>query len=154
MLKKILAGALVALWVIGPMVSTAQEMAPGKWWRLPRVGKHLELSQEEENRLDELFLNSRRRLIDLKSAVEREQFELDNLLEKEALDEKAVMAQFSKLEKARSDLANERFRYLLEARKTLGFDRYQQLKVLFGEFKKRGHGGGRHGFDDDAVPPH
>jgi Spy/CpxP family protein refolding chaperone len=148
MLKRILGGVLVVIWCLVPVVSSAQELAPGRWWRLPRVAKHLDLSSEEKERLDDLFVHSRRKLIDLKSAVERERFDLENLLEKEQLDEKAVMEQFKRLEKARSDLANERFRTLLEMRKTLGFERYQQLKALFRELKKRRHGGGKHGSED------
>jgi Spy/CpxP family protein refolding chaperone len=145
MLRKTLGGVLVMMWVLAPMVSTAQEFAPGRWWRLPQVAKHLDLSGEEKSDLDDLFVSSRRKLIDLKSALERERFDLENLLEKERLDDKAVIEQFKRLEKARSNLADERFRALMETRKTLGFERYQQLKVLFKEFKKRRHAGGRHG---------
>ncbi len=134
---------LIAIWAFMPLTSMGQEMAPGKWWRMPRVSDRLDLSNEEKQALDDLFVNSRRKLIDLKSAVERERFELENLLEKEALDEKAVKEQLKKLEKARSDLANERFHYLLEVRKRLGFERYQQLRSLFGEFRETRRMGGR-----------
>jgi len=145
MLRKTLGGMLVIVWGLAPMVSAAQELAPGRWWRLPQVAKHLDLSPEEKSALDDLFVNSRRRLIDLKSALERQRFDLENLLEKERLNDKAVMEQFRQLEKARSDLADERFRALLEARKTLGFERYQQLKTLFREFKRKRHAEGKHG---------
>ena len=147
MLKKVLVGTVMFVWLFAPMVSTAQEIPPGKWWRLPRVAEQLNLSGEEKNQLDELFLQSRRRLIDLKSALERERFELDNLLEQETLDEKGVMERFRNLEKARSNLADERFRSLLGARKILGFERYQQLKILVREFKKGKRPGGRRGHD-------
>ncbi|MDY6990781.1 MAG: periplasmic heavy metal sensor [Thermodesulfobacteriota bacterium] len=150
MLKKVLVGTVLFVWLFAPMAATAQEIPPGKWWRLPRVAEHLNLSGEEKSQLDELFLQSRRRLIDLKSALERERFELDNLLEQETLDEKGVMDRFRKLEKARSVLADERFRSLLEARKILGFERYQQLKILVREFKKGKRPGGRRGHDEGA----
>jgi Spy/CpxP family protein refolding chaperone len=150
MLKNFLAGALLIVWLFAPGVAKAQDIPPGKWWRLPQVAEHLDLSPEEKNRLDDLFLDSRRRLIDLKSRLERERFELDNLLEQETLDEKAVMDRFRRLERARSDLAQERFQALLKARKILGFERYQKLKILFREFKKGKRGGGRQGRHEGA----
>ena len=151
MLKKILGAILVVMLMCAPLVSVAQEVPSGKWWRIPRLSERLNLSHEEKSQLDDLFVNSRRRLIDLKSAVERQRFELENLLEKETLDEKAVVDQFKKLEKARSDLSRERFHFLLEARKTLGFERYQQLTILFREFRKGKHAGGRHLRKNDTT---
>lgn len=68
------------------------------------MSEQLNLSEEEKSKLDKIFVESRRKLIDLKSSVEREQFELENLLESEVLDEAAVMEQFKRLEKARGNL--------------------------------------------------
>jgi Spy/CpxP family protein refolding chaperone len=113
------------------------DILPGKWWHMPRVAKKLELSKEEKKELDDLFVKSRRRLIDLKSTIEKERFELENLLESETLDETATMEQFKKLEKAREDLSTERFSFLLKVRKYLGFGRYQYLKTFFGEHQMR-----------------
>ena len=151
MLRKILGVILVVIWVFAPLVSIAQEIPPGKWWLIPRLSNQLELSNEEKRELDDLFVNSRRKLIDLKGALERERFELENLLEKETLNEMAVMEQFEKLEKARSDLAGERFRFLLQARKILGFERYQRLKSLFREFREKRRAGARQ-FNKNPLP--
>ncbi|OEU52119.1 MAG: hypothetical protein BA872_06355 [Desulfobacterales bacterium C00003060] len=152
MLKKILGGILVVIWVFSPLVSIGQDIPPGKWWLMPRVSERLDLTNEEKRDLDDLFVNSRRKLIDLKGALERERFELENLIEKETLDETAVMDRFKNLEKARSNLAGERFRFLLQARKILGFERYQRLKNLFVEFRGKKHPGARR-FNKD-LPPH
>ncbi len=151
MLRKILGGILVVIWVFAPLASIAQEIPPGKWWLIPRLSNQLELNNEEKRDLDDLFVNSRRKLIDLKGTLERERFELENLLEKETLNEMAVMEQFEKLEKARSDLGGERFRFLLQARKILGFERYQRLKSLFREFRESRRGGARQ-FNKNRPP--
>ena len=84
-----------------------------------------------QSQLDRLFKKSRRRLIDLKTKVEKAQFEYQNLMEAEPLDEKAVNRQFAQLEKARSKLASERSRFLVEVRKILGHNRFQQLKQIY-----------------------
>ena len=123
-----------------PMHSMGERRSFGKWWRLPNIAEKLQLNDAEKKELDRLYVDNRRTLIDLKSVVEKERFELNNLMEQTALDENAVMKQFNKLEKARANLAAERFRFFLGVRKVLGSERYQSLKMLFKTFlEKRRH---------------
>ncbi|MBW2108404.1 MAG: periplasmic heavy metal sensor [Deltaproteobacteria bacterium] len=143
MLKKNLTAILLAGAMVAPMVVHAQDILPGKWWRMPRLEKQLDLTQNEKDNLDDLFVDSRRKLIDLRSAVQKERFELENLLEKDPLDETAVARQFKKLEKARSDLTSERFRFALNVRKILGLERYERLKNAFKQMRKRNRRAGR-----------
>ncbi|NIO05765.1 MAG: periplasmic heavy metal sensor [Proteobacteria bacterium] len=107
--------------------------------------EQLNLNDEEKGALDELFLDNRRKLIDLKGTMERERLELENVFEKESLDEPAVMAQFKRLEDARANLATERFRFVIEVRKMIGYDRFQSLKAFFTRLcrERERHGGER-----------
>jgi RNA polymerase sigma factor (sigma-70 family) len=66
-----------------------------------RKRRFLVLSFTSSEKNDEKFVEGRRRLIDLKSNVEKERFEMGNLLDSEVLNEDAVREQFKKLEKAR-----------------------------------------------------
>ena len=109
----------------------AQSEPSGKWWYDPGIKAELELQDKEIKRLDRLFNESRRRLIDLKNKVEKAQFEYQRLMEAEPLDEKAVNRQFAQLEKARGQLASERSRFLVEVRKILGHNRFQRLKQIY-----------------------
>ncbi len=109
----------------------AQSEPSGKWWYDPGIKAELNLQDSEIKRLDRLFNKSRRRLIDLKNKVEKAQFEYQRLMEAEPLDEKAVNRQFAQLEKARSQLAAERSRFLVEVRKILGHQRFQRLKQIY-----------------------
>jgi len=151
MWRSVLAIALVYICTLSPINAGAENIPPGKWWQMPGVAEKLELSSEQKNALDTLFMQSRRNLIDLKGVLEKERFELENLIEKQHLDEAAVMEQFKRLQNARSDLSIERFRFLVKVRKILGFNRYQRLKMMFQEFNERrrrnmgGAGGGRPG---------
>ena len=131
MLKMIFTTILLFSMTALPNVVMCQDATAGKWWHDPSMSKQLNLTDEEKNKLDEQFVESRRRLIDLKSNVERERFELNNLLDSKEMDEDAAKNQFKKLEKARSDLANERFKSLMESRKILGNDRFQDVKRMY-----------------------
>ena len=128
MLKSAFSVILLALFLIAPLISAAQDVPTGKWWYNPQIQKNLNLSQNDIGTLDKLFANSRRKLIQLKSEVEREQFELDQLLSKKKVDDAEVKKQFQKLEQARKKLANERLDFVIGVRNILGADRFQQLK--------------------------
>jgi len=138
MLKKsVLTGTVLLIMMISPAITMAQEMPSGKWWHSPRMFKQLNLSDAEKDKLDEGFLNSRRKLIDLKRNLERERFELGNLLENKTLNETEVMKQFEKLEKARLDLSAERFSFLLRVRKILGPERFQHVKTFYWKSRQK-----------------
>jgi hypothetical protein len=95
------------------------------------------MSDEEKSKLDDKFFESRLKLVDLKSAVEKERLQLDKLMESETLNEKTVTEQFKKLESARANLSAERFRFVLEVRKILGFERFLQLNTTFRHLKNK-----------------
>ena len=131
MLKRILIGILMIFAISMPDFAGSQDMPSGKWWYNQKIVQNLNLTQSEIRQLDQLWVDSQRRLIELKSAVEREQFELDNLLNKKTVDDAQVRKQFKRLESARSDLADERLRFVIRVREIIGPDRFQQLKTSY-----------------------
>lgn len=135
MLRKVFFILLVMVFFVLP--ATAKELPPGKWWNNQRVIEKLQLTDEEISELDTRFVDSRRKLIRLKSAVESEKFELDNLLEKDPVDDKAIMKQFEKLELSLKNLRAEHFRSMLEVRKILGQKRFRQLKTIYKSQRKQ-----------------
>ena len=138
MLNKLLGWMLLIIMIFLPCIVMSQDTSGGKWWRNPKVSKRLNLTEEEKSKLDKQYVKSRRKLIDLKRQVEREQFELENLIENESMDDDAVKAQFNKLEKARTKLSDERFNFLINTRKILGNERFQDVKRIYqNERKKR-----------------
>ncbi len=135
MLKKVLVAALLISLISLPDASNAQDVPSGKWWYNKKVVKNLNLTPKEIRKLDGLYEDSHRRLIDLKSAVKREQFELDTLLGKEPVDDAKVRQQFKRLEKARTDLADERLGFVIRVREIIGADRFQQLKTSYKKWR-------------------
>ena len=133
MLNKILNGTILLVLVFSPAIASAQNTPSGKWWQVPTVSKQLSLSPEEKQELHKLFWKKRYKLIELKSSVKREQFGLENTLEKDNIDKTEIMNQWRKLEDARTRLSAERFHYLLNVRMILGNQRFQRLKILFQE---------------------
>ena len=128
MLRNVFGVILLVIFLITPVIAAGQDVPAGKWWYNPKIQSNLNLSQNEKTKLDKLFAKSRRKLIKLKSEVEHEQFELDQLLSKKKVNDADVKKQFQKLEQARKNLANERLQFVIGVRNILGADRFQQLK--------------------------
>ena len=128
MLRNVLSVILLTIYLITPVIAAGQKVPSGKWWYNPKIQKNLDLSKKEISKLDKLFAKSRRKLIKLKSEVEHEQFELNQLLDQKKIDDAKVKKQFQKLEKSRNQLANERLDFVIGVRNILGPDRFQQLK--------------------------
>lgn len=128
---------MILVLAFGPINAIGQEVPAGKWWKIPRVASELSLTEVEIKRLDDLFIQNRRDLIDLKAVLERARFDLDLLLEQEPFEESVVMEQYKKLERAQSDLSFARFKFLIDVRKILGLKRYEHIKKLFKELREK-----------------
>ena len=119
---------LMLMFLLAPgFQALGQDVPPGKWWRDPQMIRSLELTPSQISQLEQAYSNSRRQLIQKKSRVETEQFELQNLFDQKALDENAVKSQHFNVEKAREDLSSERLDYIMEVRKIIGHEKYNEL---------------------------
>jgi len=111
-------------------------LPPGKWWRLPEASEKHGITPAEQEKLDVLYLESRRKMIDLKGILEKKMLDLELLMDTNTFDEKAATDMYRAMQNARSELSMERFRYFLEVRKLLGNDRYQLLKQRYREIRR------------------
>lgn len=103
-------------------------MPSGKWWKRPKVAEKIGITEEEKEKLDNMYYKHRYQIIDLQSQVQKERLELEQLLDRKDFNAKASIDHFAKLQKAHNTRAAERFRFLVQVRELLGLDRFQQLK--------------------------
>ena len=135
MLKKVWVGILLILMINLPGLAIGQNVPSGKWWYNQKVVQNLNLTQKEIRQLDQAWVDSQRKLIKLKNAVEREQFELDTMLGKKTVDDAKVRKQFKRLESARTELADERLGFIIRVRGIIGAERFQQLKTSYKKWR-------------------
>jgi Spy/CpxP family protein refolding chaperone len=114
-----------------PSISSATDIPPGRWWRVPYFSEQLNITDQQKEELDSLFDHNRDRLQELKKQMEQEKRDLMEMIDQEHLNENAATGQMKKLENTRTILSATRFSYSLEVRKLLGHDRFQQLKTLY-----------------------
>ena len=130
MLRKKAWFVLVLLVAFLPSTLLAQEMRHGKWWNNRAAAEELQLTDGERKILEEKYTKSRRKMIDLKSEVEKERLELDIVLDKRDTNKGQIIERYDRLEKARAKLSKERFGLLIEVREIIGVERFQELKEM------------------------
>lgn len=128
MLKRALVMMTIIFTVLaltGPGMALAS--SKWRWWQNDDIITQLNLTADEIKELDGAYVASRQRMIEYKGRVDAERFKLEEMLSRPDLDEAAVREQNRKMESARSDLAEERFDFLLKSREILGYERFQKL---------------------------
>jgi Spy/CpxP family protein refolding chaperone len=87
----------------------------------------LSLTPDQQKKMDEVFQQSRVKLIDLKATLDKEEAILEPLMKAERLDEPRVALQIDKVADARAELEKANARMLLGIRQLLTPDQWATL---------------------------
>lgn len=102
---------------------------PGTWWRTPSTIQTLTLTTDQQKRMDEIFRQNRIQLVDLHAALEKEQINLEPLLNANPPDTNKALAQISHIADLRADLEKANAKMLLALRSTLTVDQWSKLQA-------------------------
>jgi hypothetical protein len=108
----------VALFALGA-VAHAQQLPPGKWWQRPEVVQELQLTSEQQQRLDEVFRAAANDLIDAKAAVEKLQIAIRGELDRPQVRRQGLLRIASQLSDARGRLFERELMMLVDMRGVL-----------------------------------
>jgi Spy/CpxP family protein refolding chaperone len=128
----VLAAAVLA-W---PAAAQMPEGPPGKWWKRPLVVRMLNLSPEQQGKLEDIFSRRRRDFVDLKADVERRQIDVEELVAKKDSEPKKVAASVDALEQARLRLRKAATMMFLEQKDVLSATQWQQILERRDEWRK------------------
>jgi Spy/CpxP family protein refolding chaperone len=121
-----------------PPMEHAFRMGPfGRWWDNPNVVQKLGLSADQQKKMDDIFQQSRLKLIDQHAAVEKEEAILEPLISADQPDEGRVLAQIDKVAQARAELEKANARMLLGLRGVLTTAQWKTLQTLGPERRER-----------------
>lgn len=124
-----------------PPMEHAFRMGPrGRWWDNPETAQKVGLSAEQKKKMDDIFLQSRLKLIDEHAAVEKEEAILEPLLSAEQPDESRILAQIDKVAQSRAELEKANARMLLGLRGVLTTAQWKTLQTLGPERRDDRHG--------------
>ncbi len=100
----------------------------GKWWNNTELAKKLNLTDDQVQKMEQIFQQSRLKLIDQRATVEKAEVTLQPMLEADRPDEAQVLAQIDTVAQARAELEKTKARMLLGIRQVLTADQWKQLK--------------------------
>lgn len=110
-----------------PAAAQMPEAPPGKWWKRPRIVQMLELTGEQQAKLEDIFSRRRREFVDLKADVERRQIDVEELVAKKDSDPKKVSASMDAMEQSRLRLRRAVTMMFLEQKDVLTAGQWQQV---------------------------
>jgi Spy/CpxP family protein refolding chaperone len=99
----------------------------GKWWDNPGLAKRLNLTADQQKKMDDVFQQHRLRMIDLHAALEKEEATLDPLIEAANPDDSKVLPQIDRVAQARAELEKANARLLLGLRHVLTPEQWKTL---------------------------
>ncbi|HVG25172.1 MAG TPA: hypothetical protein VND45_13530, partial [Thermoanaerobaculia bacterium] len=98
--RLLFAAALVAC----AALANAQQLPPGKWWRRPEIIRELQLTADQQERLDDVFRGAANDLIDTKADVEKLHVAIRNELDRPQLRKSELQRLATQLSAARGRL--------------------------------------------------
>lgn len=126
----------------------------GRWWDNPHVARKLELSDEQQKKMDQIFQDHRLKLIELHANLHKQESILQPLIGADSPKEGKILAQIDVVAQARANLEKEFARMLLGIRSQLTREQWQKLKVMYREHQKRmEHHWHHHGPEGPKGPP-
>lgn len=113
----------------GPPRRSLLSVPPGKWWWDPGLVRALDLTSDQQKRIDDIYQQNRDRLIALSAALQKEQSAFEPLLNTDQLDQTRAAAQIDRIAQARADLEKTNARMLLSFRGVLSREQWKRLQA-------------------------
>jgi Spy/CpxP family protein refolding chaperone len=101
---------------------------PGTWWRTASYVSLFNLTTDQQKKMDEVFQESRVRLITLDADLKVQEVMLEPLMAAERLDEAKTLAQIDRVAQARAELEKANARMLLGIRQVMTAEQWTKLQ--------------------------
>lgn len=124
----------------------------GRWWNDPDMIQKLQLTDDQRKAMDQILLDHREKLIDMRAAVEKSELGMEPMLSDDQPNESQILAQIDKIAQARAELEKANARFLLAIRSKLSPDQWKQLQAARAERIQR-RGMGPRGMRNQNPPP-
>jgi hypothetical protein len=126
MTKRMAIAGLALLLAVAAVAQPA--MPPGKWWRRPEIVQMLNLSEDQQKRLETIFRSSANDLIDLRGEVEKLNIALRGLLDQSELDRNTIRRTAEKLNESRGRLFERELMMLVDMRTVLNEAQWNRMR--------------------------
>ena len=121
----------------------------GRFWNNPKVVERLKLTDVQCKEFEEIFMQHREKLIDLRANLAKAELALEPLVRDAQPNETKILAQIDKVAQARAELEKANAAYLLAIRSKLTTEQWAQVQAERAERANRareGYGGAQGGW--------
>jgi Spy/CpxP family protein refolding chaperone len=117
----------------------------GRWWNNPNTVEKLKLTDAQRKSMDDILLEHREKLIDLRASLEKAELSLEPLVKADQPNEAQILAGIDRVAQARAELEKANARYLLALRGKLTPDQWKMVQDMRNHRGQEGRGMGRDG---------
>jgi len=121
-------------------LAQAQQLPPGKWWRRPEIIRELQLTAEQQERIDEVFRAAANELIDAKADVDKLQIAIRGELDRTQLRKSELQKLAAQLSAARGRLFERELMMLVEMRGVLSGEQWTRIRNFLDRVQERRDG--------------
>jgi len=123
--------AFAALLMLVASTALAQiKLPPGKWWRRPEIVQLLNLSEDQQNKIETVFRNSANDLIDARAEVEKQTVALRAALDQAQLDRNEIRQIAQRLNDARGKQFQRELLLLVDMRAVLNDAQWNRMRNI------------------------
>jgi periplasmic protein CpxP/Spy len=102
----------------------------GRWWNNPKIVEQLKLTDEQRKAMDDIMLQHRETLIDLRASVDKAELGMEPLMGQDQPDEAKILSQIDTVAQARAELEKANARFLLALRGKLTPEQWKQVQAF------------------------
>ncbi len=110
--------------------SAFAQLPPGKWWRRPDIVNRLQITEEQQDKLDAVFRAAANELIDLRGEVEKANVALRGDLDQPQLNRQNIMRDAARLNEARGRLFSRELAMMVDMRGVLNDAQWNRMREI------------------------
>ncbi len=111
----------------GPMPRGPGQNPGGKWWDNAEMVKRLGITADQQKKMDDVWQQSRLRLIDLSATMEKEEVIMEGLMKGPQLDDSKILPEVDRIAQSRAELEKANARLMLAIRHVLTPEQWEKL---------------------------
>ena len=112
-------------------------MESGKWWYRPGVKNALNLAPDQIDRINTIWMEHKKRIIDIKSDIGKTYLDLENMMSQPMTNRQEAYKLAERLAKLHSRQTENRIKMAIDIRQELSIEQFEKLKGLRREFARR-----------------
>jgi Spy/CpxP family protein refolding chaperone len=109
----------------------------GKWWYRPGVKDALKLTPDQIDKINTIWMEHKKRIIDIKSDIGKTYIDLENMMSQPMTNRQEAYKLAERLAQLHSQQTKNRIKMAIDIRQELSIEQFEKLKGLRAEFARR-----------------